>query len=217
MDPVGTEPREGPVPRRNAIRSRAAIMDAAEALFAERGYPGVSLQEVAHRAGVARATPSYFFGSKEPLYGAVLARVFEDSRAVIAESRGRAAAAGGGPEARVAAAVGGFLDFLAARPSFVRLVEREAMAGGELLGERPPHLAFVQEGIAAVADDLASGGFRPVDPVQLLLSFVGMCWFPFAQAEVLARALGTDPRDPAFLAARRRHVVDLLLHGIRQV
>jgi hypothetical protein len=40
--------------------------------------------------------------------------------------------------------------------------------------------------------------------------------FPTARsAYVLAWALGTDLRDPAFLAARRRHVVDLLLRGVR--
>ena len=48
---------------RNATRSRAAILDAAERLFAERGYDATSLTEVGAAAGVSRGTPGYFFGS----------------------------------------------------------------------------------------------------------------------------------------------------------
>src|SRR5688500_7134829 len=63
---------------RDASRTRAAILDAAEHLFSRRGFAAVSLNEIAEAAGVSRATPSYFFGSKEALYVAVLERVFAD-------------------------------------------------------------------------------------------------------------------------------------------
>src|SRR3712207_8964122 len=52
---------------RSAERSRAAILDAAETLFAERGYDAVSLQEIGVAAALSRGAPNYFFGSKQDL------------------------------------------------------------------------------------------------------------------------------------------------------
>ena len=60
--------------RRDAERTREAILIAAEDHFARRGFEGTSLQQIAEAAGVARSTPAYFFGSKDALYDAVLAR-----------------------------------------------------------------------------------------------------------------------------------------------
>src|SRR6476646_9612071 len=77
---------------RNAARSRAAILDAAEKLFAEKGYDATSLSEVGAAAGVSRGTPGYFFGSKQELYDAVLERCFEEVRQAVRAGRARAMA-----------------------------------------------------------------------------------------------------------------------------
>ena len=59
---------------RNPARTRAAILDAAEKLFAQKGFDATSLNEVGLASGVSRGTPGYFFGSKAELYQAVLDR-----------------------------------------------------------------------------------------------------------------------------------------------
>jgi TetR/AcrR family transcriptional regulator, regulator of cefoperazone and chloramphenicol sensitivity len=51
-----------------------ALLDAAEALFSERGYGGVSTREIVERAGANIAAIRYHFGSKQGLYEAVLKR-----------------------------------------------------------------------------------------------------------------------------------------------
>ena len=51
---------------------RDAIMQAALLLFAQRGYDGVGLREIASEAGVAQPTINYHFESKEILYDEVL-------------------------------------------------------------------------------------------------------------------------------------------------
>ncbi len=53
---------------------RTAILDAAEAQFAHRGYDGVNLRAIAREAGVDVALASYHFGKKEDLFDAVLMR-----------------------------------------------------------------------------------------------------------------------------------------------
>ncbi len=53
---------------------RDRILDAAEALFAERGYDGVTLRQIASEAGVDVALASYHFGKKLDLFNAVFER-----------------------------------------------------------------------------------------------------------------------------------------------
>ncbi|HEY9857235.1 MAG TPA: TetR/AcrR family transcriptional regulator [Stenomitos sp.] len=205
---------QGKVKVRDAERTRRLVLDAAEQLFAERGFGGCTLKEIGELAGVSRGTPAYFFESKEQLYQAVLSRAFDRIDAVFATLRDSLPADGAGPERYLAEFVGGYVDFLAANPSFVRLVEWESRTGGDFLPRIAPHLAMIQEGLGLVNVQLASGSIRPMDPMQVLLSVMGLCWFPFSQADTLMRTLAQDPADPSFVEARKRHILDLLLNGL---
>jgi len=53
---------------------RAAILDAAEALFARHGFYGVTVRQVAAEVGVDTALVHYYFGAKRELFDAVFAR-----------------------------------------------------------------------------------------------------------------------------------------------
>src|SRR3954463_7838727 len=93
---------------RDAERTREAILVAAEDCFARLGFDGTSLQQIGEAAGVARSTPAYFFGSKQALYEAVLARAVARAQ----EAMARAYAEGdGSAEHAVDSYVGAFLDF----------------------------------------------------------------------------------------------------------
>jgi len=199
---------------RDPARTREAILDAAERLFAERGYESTSLQDVGALAGVSRATPGYFFGSKADLYRAVLERCFAAVREAVREGRRRTMSSGKGPEAVLAGVVSDYFDFITANPNLVRLIEWEALSGGKHLQELPPHLEAAQEALAALRDELDLEREWDIDASQLLLSVIGLCWFPLVHSQTIMRALGIDPGDRAFLEARKRHVVDLVLHGI---
>lgn len=199
---------------RNADRSREAILDAAEQLFAERGYEATSLSEVGTRAGVSRATPSYFFGSKADLYRAVLDRAFAEVRLAVQSGRQRALASHHPPEVVLAGAVGEYFDFLAARPNFVRLMEREALGNGPAGTDVPPRLAAGQEALAAMSEELGLGQATSADNAHLLVSIVSLCWFPLVHGATLLRSIGLDASAPEFGEARKRQIVDLLLHGV---
>lgn len=53
---------------------RNRVLDAAEALFSERGFYGVTMRQVAELAEVDVALPNYYFGSKRGLFDAVFYR-----------------------------------------------------------------------------------------------------------------------------------------------
>lgn len=194
---------------RDAERSRTAILDAAEELFAQKGFDGVSFAEIGVRAGVSRGTPGYFFGSKEELYKAVLDRVFGVALRDISKAAERAAATNN-PREVIAAGVEGYMDFIAANPNFVQLVERESLGSGKVLAQNPVHVRALQVGTSSTAQYLPPNVVASVDLRQLMISIMGLCWFPLAHARTLLPALGLDPNDPEFLQSRKRHVVELL-------
>lgn len=72
---------------KSAVPSRQALLDAAEALFAEHGYDAVSIRDITGQAGVRLAMASYHFGTKENLFDQVIARRAEalnhDRRAAL--------------------------------------------------------------------------------------------------------------------------------------
>jgi AcrR family transcriptional regulator len=66
----------GAVRRRNdAQASRTALLDAAGALFDERGYQAATVRDIGERAGVDPSLIARYFGGKEGLYLAVLEQV----------------------------------------------------------------------------------------------------------------------------------------------
>ncbi len=70
------KPKRAARPSADATRTR--ILEAAEKLFADRGFHGVTVREIAREADVDPALANYHFGSKEQLFSsALLARAEE--------------------------------------------------------------------------------------------------------------------------------------------
>jgi len=166
-------------------------------------------------AGLSRGTPGYLFGSKTELYRAVLDRCLQRVRAAIRSGRERALASREPPDVVLAGVVGEYFDFISANPDFVRLIEREALSGGKDLATLPPHLEAAQEALGAIVTELALDPSEPEEARELLLSLIALSWFHVVHGPTVLRAFGVDPRDPAFQARRRRHVVNLVLQGVR--
>ena len=193
---------------RDADRSRRAILDAAEELFAKRGFDGVSLGQIATAAGLSRGTPSYFFGSKEQLYRAVLEGAFEDREEaardaclpLVAWARSDD---GSSIEKPLATAVEGYLDFLLSRPSFLKLIQREELAGGSRLQDVPRESRAVEEAFTAVRSVASKRGLKSFAVEDAVLVFISLTFFPLAQRSTFMAALGKDLGEAR---ARRRHV-----------
>ena len=185
---------------RDAERTKEAILAAAEDRFAQLGFDGTSLQQIGEAAGVARSTPAYFFGSKEALYDAVLARVVARGQKRMA----RAYAKTSGADA-VESYVGAFLDFLGHDQNFLRLIQREAFGDGSRVAEFFGR--SVEEAVAALAPAAEKAG---ISPERLVLDLAALCWYPFAHEHTLLPALGMKARDPAFLEEQKRHIGDLV-------
>jgi AcrR family transcriptional regulator len=213
---VSATPIPAPAParrRRNPDASRRAILDAAEELFSRRGYDATSLGEVGRSAGTSAALPAYFFGGKDGLHHAVLERLMAEREerlgplsaqaATLLERTGRLREA-------LELLIDGYLDFLRERPALVRLMAREALDGARHLGPGPRHSVAVQEGLARFVRSLPPPRGPTVDPEQLLITTVALCFFPLEHNDTMLAAMGLDAASASFAAARKRHVVDVL-------
>ncbi|MDX2193802.1 MAG: TetR family transcriptional regulator [Gemmatimonadales bacterium] len=198
---------------RDAERSRTDILDAAERLFALRGFEKSSLQEIGTAAGLSRGAPAYFFGSKQQLYDEVLRRCYGRARDAVRAGLARTQSRAAEPAAILAGAVADYFDFLTANADFVRLVEWEALAGQGALAGHPLHAEALGEALAALAAELGAPAPGSDVTAHLLLSILALCWFPIIHARTLLPRLGLDPDDPAFREARRQHVTALILRG----
>jgi TetR/AcrR family transcriptional regulator len=206
------------VTSRDAERSREAILAAADALFAERGYDGTSLNDIGARAGLSRGAPSYFFGSKEQLYLAVLERAFE-ARQVATEAAFEPVRAWCDGDAGVralraalASAAAGYMEFLQVRSTFVTLIMREELGAGRRIRERAGASTAMQDAFAAVRRAGRRRGLRAFDVDEAVLLFIALTFAPFSYQATLMRALG---RDLSQAADRRRQIgfaVDQLMY-----
>lgn len=209
--------------RRDAAASRERILRAATTAFARDGYDGAAMGRIAADAGVSSALPAYFFGDKDGLHDAVVERQFalREARLQPVVERVRARVEGAAPldDATLRRAltdvVAGYVGFLADHPEFVRLMAWEALNEGRRTGPgRPPHSTAIQDALDAILDGL--GDRRgPAARHQLLITTVGLCFFPDAHADTMLAGLGVDPRAPRWRAARVRHVVDVLTAALR--
>ena len=109
-------------------RTAERILDAAEAAFADKGFEGTTLRDVADRVGIRIPSLYNHFESKDALYAAVLERGIAPLLRTLVESA-RDRGARGRPEDIVSET----LSLLAQRPNLPRLVLHETLAGGRHL------------------------------------------------------------------------------------
>ena len=79
-------PRTSRTQAERTARTRAALIDAARALFAERGYAGAGREEIVERAGVTRGAMYHHFAAKDALFVAVYETVERELLDAIAVS-----------------------------------------------------------------------------------------------------------------------------------
>jgi TetR/AcrR family transcriptional regulator len=215
-DDDGPGMTEGPR-RRDSERSRTAILDAAEALFAERGYDGTGLRDIAESAGLARATPSYFFGSKRALYEAVLARAtsaredalrdaFEPVRRWAAEEHGH-----GELREALSQAIDRYFGFLDAHPGFVRLIGWEALSGAQGLAGGAVQAAAVTTALTSLHAVRHERGLTDFDPSLVSIALVSMCFLPVAHGATFRATGGVETSSAAFRSAYGRVVADAVM------
>jgi AcrR family transcriptional regulator len=123
---------------------RAAILDEAARLVADRGADQVSLRELARQAGVSHAAPAHHFTDRRGLFTALAAQGFELLAADLAEARPRFL------DAALA-----YVRFAVAHPGHYRVMFDRSLvdpSNGELAAAEAAAGAELSRGVAALPD-----------------------------------------------------------------
>lgn len=188
------------------------ILEAADDLFCERGYAGVSVRDVAKQAGVNKALVFYYYESKDALFQRVLSRYYDAHASVLTlpEDPSRSL------RERVHDLVTHYFDFMDEHQRYARLIQQEVARRGdhlELIQKNLQQL-FLQSG-ELLRDLLPERG--PLAPKHFFLTLSAMTINYFTYAHALGEVWGCDPASEDARAERRAHlrwVVDALLSAL---
>ena len=183
--------------QRDAERSRQALLEAALDEFAERGYAGARVADIAQRAGVNKQLINYYFGSKEGLYLAV-------QQGWLDREEGFAP-----PDLALADLVVRYLQDAVRDPRALRLLLWRGLADDSAPGgrrSRQPDLDRVRAG--QVAGEVAAD----LDPAAVLLAGMGMVAAPLAMPQVAWELFGIDPSSEEFLTRYGEQIRRIVAH-----
>ncbi len=196
------------------IETRQKILDAATEMFAANGYDGVSVRDIAAKAGVNVGAISYHFGGKENLLKAAVAEGLGAARRMVADIDAEALPL----DEKLEIVFGKFLEFLSGEYSISKIIIGELLLGGgrlpELAGEHFSKLAAAMRSI--IREAAAAGEIRKTDETLLFISFVSFpAYLVFAKpiVEIIRREKGYSK---AFIKKAAKHHVRVLFDGIRK-
>jgi len=198
--------------RLRSEKTRAAILAAAERVFAQSGLAGARTDAIAKAAGVNKALLYYYFKSKDDLYEAVVEehfRQFNEQTLALLNS--------GGPAGDVLLRyVSLHFDFISRRRQAAPLFQQCMMVGGKRT-ERLVRKYFKPRNVAVaklLERGMRSGEFRRTDLFHTALSIISLIVFYFSAAPVLQLLGDADTYSPANLKRRKREVLDFIRHAL---
>jgi TetR/AcrR family transcriptional regulator len=194
---------------RKPLDTRDRVLQVAQQLFAERGYRGTSLRDIAKRIGIKAPSLLHHFPSKQQLYVAVLDRMFqsiEDAANAIAWGKENR-------QERMRQAITDAIDFMVARPDFVRLLwmemADESGVGRQVLKRRLPPL--FSTAVNFIFRGQREGEFRSeVEPNHFMWSLQSITIGFFTTAAVLKRLWGVNLLEPTVIEQRKHEVIDMV-------
>lgn len=191
-------------------RNRRDIIAIATTHFADKGFAGARVDEIAAATATSKRMIYYHFGSKEGLYRAVLTEAYRGIRSAELDA-GLEAMPALEALARLTALT---FDYHYEHPELVRLVMDENM-------RHAPHVGSVVEAhnemvlpstLALIERGVAEGTFRPeLDAVDLHMTISALAFYFVSNRYTFAAIFKVDTGSPAVAEKRREQVVATVL------
>lgn len=196
-------------------RTKADILAVATQEFAERGYSGGRVDEIAERTKTSKRMIYYYFESKDGLYNAVLLEYYGKLRSAEQELHLEDQP----PLEAIRKLVEFTYDWHMTHPEGVRLVMVENIHRARHLADLPS-IEPVNVRALRMVEGLVERGKaanvirKDVDPVQLYLSIAALCFFNVSNRYTIATIFGHDMGSEAMIPVRRKAVVDTVLRSL---
>lgn len=156
-----------------SIDKKEHIMDVAVTLFAEKGFEGTSIRDLAHEADVNIAMINYYFGSKEKLFVALLeakARFMRDKIEAVQNDPSLSELD------KINQIIDGYINRFLSQPAFHRVLQQELLVTNRELLHKNVTSLFIkntQDIVSIIEKGVRKKVFRKVDPQLLFASIIG--------------------------------------------
>jgi AcrR family transcriptional regulator len=197
---------------RDAERTRAEIIEVATREFADKGFAGARVDEIAAKMSTTKRMIYYYFGNKERLYIEVLEHAYAGIRAIEQNLDVTHLA----PVDAMRQLAELTFDHHESHPDFIRLVSIENIHHAEHIAR-----STVLNGLANPALDVlarildrghTTGVFRgDVDPLDIHMVISSFCVFRIANRHTFKAIFKRDMLDPDRRAQHRQLLGDLVL------
>ena len=187
------------------------ILNAAEAVFAEHGFRGATMQMIADRAGLPKANLHYYFTSKEGLYRQVVERIF-----FIWLEAADAFETSAGPAAGLSRYIARKMELSRTHRHGSKVWANEVMQGAPLVQDtlETALREWTDSRIAAIEGWIAAGQMRPVNPRWLLYMIWATTQHYADFAHQIETLNGARPLSDAQWAEATRTVCGIILGGL---
>jgi AcrR family transcriptional regulator len=201
-----------PERQRDADRTRAEILDVATSEFADKGYTGARVDEIAARTRTTKRMIYYYFGGKEQLFVAVLERAYSRIRSIEQELDVEHL----DPADAIRQLAELTFDHHESHPDFIRLVSIENIHRAEHIATSSALSSLANPALDVLARILergrADGSFRDdVDALDVHMMISAFCIFRTANRYTFNAIFDRDMLDPARRAHYRTMLGEMVL------
>ncbi|WP_329046760.1 TetR family transcriptional regulator [Amycolatopsis sp. NBC_01488] len=198
--------------QRDKERTRADILAVATREFADKGYTGARVDEIAARTSTTKRMIYYYFGGKEQLYLAVLEKAYLTIRALEKHVDVERL----DPEDALRQLAALTFDHHEANPDFIRLVSIENIHRAEHLAQSEILPGLADPALGGITRILQrgreAGRFRAdADALDVHMVISSFCVFRLANRHTFQAIFSRDLLDPARRAHYRKMLGDLVI------
>ena len=209
--------KRAPTRTNDPERTKANILQVAEAEFGEKGLAGARIDEIAAATKTSKRMIYYYFGSKEGLYLAVLEESYRRVRDIEAELHLQDLE----PEQALRRLVAFTFDHHLNHENYIRLVMSENIHRGQYLAQSPHIQELNVPAISAIQNLYQRGVKRGVfrnglDPVDIHASISALSFFNVSNRHTFGLIFKLDMRSSAYIAHRRDNVVEMIVRFMRK-
>lgn len=201
-----------PAPRESSRQTREMILNGALAEFAEKGFDGARIDEIALRAGVNKNLLYHHYGSKDGLFSALLERTYATIRARQKDLQLRGLDPAEGMRRLVIFTGRIWVQY----PEFLRLLQSENLNGGRhVRGSADIRRRY--NPLLETINDLLTRGTRAglfrkgVDPIDLYISISALSAHYISNAHTFEAIFGQRLMTPQRLRQRLEHAAEMVL------
>lgn len=178
------------------------IREAAQKVFTRKGYAATRTRDIAEEAGINLALLNYYFRSKEKLFGIIIKesriKLFLGIRTILNDETTTL-------DEKIQALISHYTDMLIEHPDLPIFIMSEMRANPEQFMEDVGVKSNILQSffVRQYQEDAKARNIKPLDPLQLMVTFVGMIVFPFI-ARPLLEKMGNIDQEQFFSFMRER-------------